>query len=207
MVADPVRANLNSEPSISGYSSVVPLKSQFKVIADALPKVRTVGMLYNSKTKKGQEFLKTVKANLPKGWRLEAVAIDKYKSVAEAINNLFERDIHIVWTAPDSTIYNRATVRSLLLTSIRRKVPVFGFSLSFVKAGSLLGTTIDPETQGKQTAQMIHRSLQAKNQKIEMHEEVKYEVALNLIVAEQLDITLPKTMITKSKYVIKNKND
>ena len=39
----------------------------------------------------------------------------------------------------DAAAYDAATVRSLLLASIRRKTPVFGYSPALVRAGALLG--------------------------------------------------------------------
>lgn len=213
MVANPAGAALDKDPPVLGISTDVPIKSQFKLISEALPRARCVGMLYRSKTEKGKFFLKRVKANLPKGWILEAVAIDKHNTVAEAIRELFKRDIDIVWTFPDSSIYNRATVRTLLLASIRKKVPVFGYSPAFVKAGSLLGIAINPETQGKQAATLTHQLLcrQGKapgesdvNSKKELRREaVKFEIALNLIVAEQLSIDLPESLEKRAKHIFR----
>ncbi len=212
MVADPAGAALDDkDPPVLGISTDVPIKSQFKLISEALPRAHRVGMLYYSKTEKGKSFLKRVKANLPKGWILEAVAIDQHKTVSEAIRALFKSDIDIVWTFPDPLIYNRATVRTLLLTSIRKKVPVFGYSLAFVKAGSLLGVAINPETQGKQAATLTHQLLRRKSKgqgEVDVNpkdrrQAEKFEIALNLIVAEQLSIDLPESLKKRAKHIFK----
>jgi len=211
MVADPAGSALDKDPPVLGISTDVPIKSQFKLISEALPRAHRVGMLYYSKTEKGKSFLKRVKANLPKGWILEAVAIDQHKTVSEAIRALFKSDIDIVWTFPDPLIYNRATVRTLLLTSIRKKVPVFGYSLAFVKAGSLLGIAINPETQGKQAATLTHQLLRRKSKgqgEVDVNpkdrrQAEKFEIALNLIVAEHLSIDLPESLKKRAKHIFK----
>jgi putative ABC transport system substrate-binding protein len=204
MVADPEKAGVNADPPLQGISTDVPIQPQFEFISRALPKARSVGMLYRSDTAEGRDFLNQVRAGMPLGWRLEAVALDKHETVALAISELFSRDIDIVWTSPDSSIYDRATIRALLLSAIREKVPVFGYSLPFVKAGSLLGIAINPETQGRQAAALTHHLLHPqKNSDVEKLKEVNYETALNLIVAEQLSIELPRDLIQRVDHVIK----
>ena len=211
MVAEPAKLGLEKDPPLQGISTDIPLKSQFKLISEALPKVRTVGMLYKSQTKEGKFFLKKVQAILPKGWQLKAIAIDekkKYKTVSKAIEALFESQIDVVWTYPDSSIYDRATVRSLLLTSIRKNVPVFGFSLGFVKAGALLGMAINPETQGKKAAELTLELLQHQDtSRTENDEKEKFEIALNIIVAEQIAVKFPKKLIKRSKHIFRPKTN
>ena len=211
MVAEPGKLGLEKDPPVEGISTDVPLESQFKLISEALPEVRTIGMLYNSQTKDGPLFLEQLKARLPKGWQVKAIAIDekkKYKTVSEAIEALFESQIDIVWTHPDSSIYNRATVRTLLLTAIRKKVPVFGFSLGMVNAGALLGTVINPETHGKRVAELTLDLLQHQDtSRAKNYESEKFEIALNMIVAEQLAVQFPEQLMKRSKHIIKPKTN
>lgn len=197
---------------VSGISIDVPLKLQFELIAEALPKARSIGMLYHTGSEQHQEkdqenpFVKKIMHNLPKGWRLEAVAIDKHKTVANAIKELFNRDVDVVWTFSDAKVFNKATIRSLLLTAIRKHIPVFGCSLGFVKAGSLFGISINPQTQGTQVAELTHHLLTSKDKTITEKMKIpKYEIALNSIVAEQLSIKFPPKLVTRAKHIIKPK--
>jgi putative ABC transport system substrate-binding protein len=204
MVSNPKGAGLEEGMPRNGISTDVPLTDQFKLIAEALPDVRSVGLLYHAKTKEGQTFLKQVKAGLPKGWKIQAVAVDEHKTMALAIDALFAKDSDIVWTSPDSSIFTRATVHSLLLKALREKVPVFGFSLALVKSGSLLGVAVDVETQGKQAAALTRHLLRAGDEtEIEELLKVKYEIAVNLIVAEQMSIKLPKQLVKRADHVFK----
>ncbi|MDY7009720.1 MAG: ABC transporter substrate binding protein [Planctomycetota bacterium] len=220
MVADPVGAGLKGDTPVRGISTDVPVKAQFELIAEALPHVRSVGMLYRSKTSKGKRMLKAAKDALPKGWRLEAVATDKYNSVAKAIDALFAREIDIVWTSPDAKIYNVAMVRSLLLAGLRRKKPVFGFSPAFVRAGAMLGIGIDPATQGVSAAGLTDRFL-GQDRKPDPkesgshgettskpgQEEVKFDIAVNLIVAKKVSVDIPEKIIERARYVFRPETD
>ena len=204
MVADPTGLGLTAGRASYGVDTLVPLKTQIELIEDALPKARVVGMLFRSDSAESMKLREAVKDALPAGWSLEAVAADKSSSMSKAVDILFERKIDVVWTAPDSSLYDQATVRSLLLASLRRKIPVFGYSLAFVKAGALLGVAIDPQTQGKQAASLLER-VRAGKLAAPVVETPEFEIAVNLIVAERISVNLPDKLILKTKQLIKAK--
>lgn len=56
---------------------------------------------------------------------------------------------------PDATIYNRSNIANILLTSYRAKVPLFGFSPSYVKAGALAAVYSQPAQIALQVAEII----------------------------------------------------
>lgn len=56
---------------------------------------------------------------------------------------------------PDAAIYNRSNIASILLTSYRAKVPLFGFSTSYVKAGALAAVYSQPGQIAQQVAEII----------------------------------------------------
>lgn len=58
---------------------------------------------------------------------------------------------------PDATIYNRANIATILLTSYRAKVPLFGFSPSYVKAGALAAVYSQPGQIAQQVAEIIQK--------------------------------------------------
>ncbi|MCP4592750.1 MAG: hypothetical protein GY842_18600 [bacterium] len=196
---------------IAGVSTKVPLKVQFGLIAEALPRATTIGVLYRSDKSKSVSLLADVKANLREGWKLHAVAVDKHKSVAKAIDALLAGDVDVVWTAPDSSVYNVATVRSLLLTAIRSRTPVFGFSRGFVRAGALLGVGIKPAHQGRQAAALVELLLKSAGatspsatsqpRSKQLYPDPEFQLAVNLIVARKLSLTLPKSLISRAVHV------
>lgn len=199
LVTDPQGLGLDKGRVTQGITLDVPLKSQFGLIGQALPQARTLGMLYKSKTERGERLLKAVRETLPEGWRLEAVDLDAQESVAKALEALFKRKVDVVWTAPDSAVFDATTVRALLLGALREKVPVFGFSKPFVRSGALLGVGIEPQAQGAQAAQLLVQVLGARiKPDVRLVEAPAFEVALNQVVAEQLSIKFSEELTRRA---------
>lgn len=199
LVTDPQGLGLDKGRVTQGITLDVPLKSQFGLIGQALPQARTLGMLYKSKTERGGRLLKAVREALPEGWQLEAVDLDAQESVAKALETLFKRKVDVVWTAPDSAVFDASTVRALLLGALREKVPVFGFSKPFVRSGALLGVGIEPQAQGEQAAQLLTQVLRARvKPDARLVEAPAFEVALNQVVAEQLSIKFSEELTRRA---------
>jgi len=60
---------------------------------------------------------------------------------------------------PDSTLYNSATIKPLILASLQNRLPLIGFSAAFVRSGATLGVYADFEDIGQQAAQAAQRIL------------------------------------------------
>jgi hypothetical protein len=68
--------------------------------------------------------------------KLHIVKTDTNGSLSRNIKDALEHS-DILLAIPDKSIYNRKTVKNILLTSYRYRKPVIGFSDSFVRAGAL----------------------------------------------------------------------
>jgi putative ABC transport system substrate-binding protein len=68
-----------------------------------------------------------------------------------------KRKADFVLLAPDSSLYNEATARPLILASLENQLPIVGFSASFVRAGAALGIYPDYADIGRQAAEAAHR--------------------------------------------------
>lgn len=207
MVTDPVANGLVTPPAAGGVATDIPLAAQLALIAEALPQARTIGMLYRGDQERGVKLVEQVRAALPSGWRLAAIASDRQPSIAAAIDALMKLRIDVVWTSPEGGIYNDAAIRSLLLTALRQRVPVFGFSPAFVRAGALLGVGINPATQGGQAADALCQLLDRMGKGSSgtgappIQLATTYEVAVNLVVAQLLAIDLPAVVVNKATHV------
>jgi putative tryptophan/tyrosine transport system substrate-binding protein len=58
---------------------------------------------------------------------------------------------------PDSALYNSTTLKPLILASLENRLPVVGFSASFVRAGAAAGVYPDFRDIGAQTAELAQR--------------------------------------------------
>ena len=200
MVADPEKIGFESKrKNVVGVSITKPVQEQFAIMRKAMPDLRSIGMLYRSSSMKSMQTLIEVNAHLPSDWTLEAVDVDKADSMADAIADLFRGDVGMIWTMADSAIYNRATVNSLLLASLRQQVPVFGFSGSFVKAGALLGLEADPVLQGEYAASLVVEGLHGKSKAVSISSGVT--LVVNMVVAARLGISLPEDIVDQATII------
>jgi putative tryptophan/tyrosine transport system substrate-binding protein len=188
-----------------GVTTEVPVPEQFKLIAEALPSARTIGTLYRSDTSAGRDAVQALKDNLPRDWQIEAVAVNDYASVADAIDALTDKKPDVIWTRTDLKIYDTASVRDLLLAAMRNKIPVWGYSPAFVRAGALIGVGVDPRAQAAQAADLVN---QLRHDKAAISTKTQppreYQIALNLIVADQLNIDIPDALIKRAAYVFRS---
>lgn len=203
MVADPAKIGLAEDRElVAGVSVTKPIWEQFAIIGDAIPDLHSIGLLYRSSSQPSMQMLVEVTEELPKGWKLEAVDVDAMSTMGLAIQELVARNVDLIWTKADSSIYNRATVKSLLLASLRNGVPVFGFSRSFVKAGALLGLTADPIMQGQYAASLILNCLGVDEQNNCLFTS-GVKLSVNKVVADRLGIVLPEALLIQASDIRK----
>lgn len=67
--------------------------------------------------------------------------------------------VDLVIAVPDGTLYNGATVKPLLMASLENRLPLVGFSASFVRAGAVAGVYPDFEEVGVQTGDVTRSVL------------------------------------------------
>lgn len=209
MVSDPDRGGLMNRERTGGISTQVPIREQLEIVARALPQTRSVGMLYDSESVASDDLVATVLRELPDGWKLKAIDIRDYQSTAEAFQALFMTKPDIVWTSPDPNVFDAAAIRSLLLSALRNGTPVFGFSTPFVRAGALLGIGIDPRAQAIDAAVLTDMFIRqgVPSERVARHRAPSYDIAVNLIVADELDIDLPRSVVARAKYQFKRSTE
>jgi ABC-type uncharacterized transport system substrate-binding protein len=65
----------------------------------------------------------------------------------------------ILLALPDPLIYNQKTIFNILLSSYHNRIPVIGFSASYVKAGAMLAVYSKPDDIGMQIAEVVKNYL------------------------------------------------
>lgn len=201
MVADAEGLQLTAERRAHGAAAAVSFPLQVKLIAETLPEARLIGAIYRGQSHASMQRMRRMREALPEGWRLEAIDIDASHSVAAAIDNLFARGVDVVWAAADAAVYDVATMRAVLLASVRYRTPVFGHSQAFAQAGALFCVEIDPAVQGRQAAEIAMCLLAGESldaPKLTEH----IEITLNLTVAQMLSIAFPEALLKRADRII-----
>ncbi|MGH7143979.1 MAG: ABC transporter substrate-binding protein [Planctomycetota bacterium] len=210
MVSDPERAGLLKGNPCAGISTTIAPAEQIKLILAALPNLHSIGLLYSRKDANSTATMNSFKAALPAGVTLDAIALEDCAGPAEAVQKLLDAKPDFIWTDPDPAVFNPGTIRNLLLGALQAKIPIFGFSAAFVRAGALLGVGVEPVRQGDQCGQLGVAYFAALKDKKEAEffqtrrlNEPNYEIAVNTIAANQLGQALPQDFLARADIVYK----
>jgi ABC-type uncharacterized transport system substrate-binding protein len=207
MVADPAGAGLDRGRPMHGVKGEISIHEQIAFLTATLPKARRIGILYRGDSRRGTAALEAFRAAAPSTWTIHALDAATAPSISAAVNSLMAGRPDVIWTMPDGALYEMATVRTLLNESIRAGVPVFGFSVAFVRAGATLGVGIEPEPHGRQAGELVLRIWQERRRRdapldTPIALEPRYQTAINLGVAEQLGVKIPEAARREADIVI-----
>ena len=95
---------------------------------------------------------------------------------------------------PRQSIYNRDSLKGVLLTSYRNRKPVISYSPAHVKSGALASIYSSPSDIGKHLALLVKQRLADPQKPLPNYEYARfYSIASNRRVARALNIELPDT--------------
>jgi len=98
----------------------------------------------------------------------------------------------VLLTLPAPEVYNRQSIKGILLATYRLKKPVISYSPAHVKSGALAAIYSSPEHIGRQLAQLVKRILFAKDYKPQpFYYPSEYDISINDRVARSLNLDLP----------------
>jgi putative ABC transport system substrate-binding protein len=106
---------------------------QMRLIASLYRRSIAVGTLLSNATAHVEPLLRTSAAT--QGLRLEAVRVRAGSGLTRSLNLLETATVLLI--QPDSDLYTQASLRELLESTYRRRLPVIGFSSALVAAGTL----------------------------------------------------------------------
>lgn len=202
MVSDPEGLGLRGRANTAGVSADVSPADQFALLKEAYPNAKSIGMLYRSSSEWSMSIFRLAQEQLPGGWSIQAIDMDQYSSDSEAVAALIAQRTDFAWMISDHKVYSPATVKALLIASIKNKLRVFAFSPQVVKAGALIGVGIDPVEQGQSAGQMVIAVLRGGiSAAKKLPSDATPHIAVNNVVADRIDVELPKKLVQKADYL------
>lgn len=114
------------------YAEAAPLH-QMQLVRAVFERRVVVGVLVSGATAYLERLLRQAAAATDLDLQVERV--EPFADVVRALNRLSAADVLLA--VPDSTLYTPATLRAVLESSYRRRLPVVGFSTATVAAGTL----------------------------------------------------------------------
>jgi putative ABC transport system substrate-binding protein len=162
MVLDPVTSGIVSSletpgKNASGIMLDIPFDLQFNSLKKALPKIKTIGMLYDAKTQASVKNLAAAAAEKA-GLSLDAKPVYTDNTIKVNLEKILSTD-DCLWAQLDARVYNAQTLVDIIKGTIAAKKPFFAFSAQLVKAGALLALERDYADVGRQTGEMVRRVL------------------------------------------------
>jgi putative ABC transport system substrate-binding protein len=141
---------------ITGASLDIDVKLQLERFKKLVPSVKRLGVLFTQRTQDQVELARSVAASLS----IEVVPyeVTSPKDVPLGLDSI-ARSCHGIWAVPDELIYTPQSVKHIILESFRNRIPVMGFSPSFVQSGALFALIVDQKFVGVQAGELAVKIL------------------------------------------------
>ncbi|MBY4897629.1 ABC transporter substrate-binding protein [Cupriavidus sp. AU9028] len=206
-VTDPVAAQLvkgmgASGTNVTGVSDQLPLEKQVALIKRVVPKVKTVGMVYNPGEANSVVVVKEMKSLLAKeGLSLREAAAPRTVDIASAAKSLVGK-VDVIYTSTDNNVVS--AYEALVKVANESKVPLVAADTDSVKRGAIAALGINYLDLGHQTGKIVARILKGeKPGTIASQTSDKLELFVNPGAAEKQGATLSQDLIKEAKQVVR----
>jgi putative ABC transport system substrate-binding protein len=177
----------------------VPLSALLESVKRVFPAKSRLGMIRNASLPDGgPDSLKS--AAEAAGFSVKIVNCPGPAQLLQVFQSLKEQ-VDLVLCFPDATLYNSATVKPLVMASLRYRLPLVGFSESFVRAGAALGVYPDFREVGTRAAELIQKVLSGQTVARIEHPR-KFKIAVNQNITRLLGISYSQTPGSGEDFVV-----
>lgn len=159
---------------------------QLDLVRAVLPNARAVGLILGAGSEKEADTFRMLATN--RGLALMAESVARESELYPVLQNILKSSDALL-ALPDRQIINATTAQNLLLTSFRFRVPVFGYSASYVRAGALAAIYSTPAQIGVETAQVVREFLRSGLLPQPRHPRT-FSLTVNRQLAQDLDLNI-----------------
>ena len=125
------------------------------------------------------------------GFALRQYRVDSQNKLLPVLRRLLRQN-DVLLMLPRQAIYNRDSLKGVLLTSYRNRKPAISYSPAHVKSGALASIYSSPIDIGRHLAQLVNRKLENPAQALPEYQYARfYSIATNRQIARALGIDLP----------------
>uniref|UniRef100_A0A0Q9YX00 ABC transporter substrate binding protein n=1 Tax=Candidatus Berkiella aquae TaxID=295108 RepID=A0A0Q9YX00_9GAMM len=156
---------------------------------------KQVGVILGTESLYHQESLQKSAPKFP--FHLNTVVVDKFENPATVLDILLN-DAKVILAIPDSRIYNPKTARGMLLTAFHKRVPLVGYSKTFVNNGAIAAVYSNTKQLADQTADEIIKIVNSKDKKLSLPRYPdEFTISVNHQVARSLGIPVDNEVVIK----------
>lgn len=182
-----LQENINKEYRYL-YSAIYidqPIYRQAQLIHKLSDSFKTVGVIYGknsySRKKNISKILKNHKLHPH-----NITVLDRTELISET--RYISENSDVLLAIPDNTIFNRRSIKGILLTTYRNQIPVIGYSKAYVKAGALAAVFSTAENISKQAIEILQKNKTFNYISATRTHPEYFDVAINNNVARSLNI-------------------
>ncbi|HDH10940.1 MAG TPA: ABC transporter substrate-binding protein, partial [Nitrospirae bacterium] len=199
MVLNP-RTMPSKDNNITGVSMNIAPEKQLKLLKQALPGIKRIGLLYDPAWT--GNFVKKAKLAAPAtGIKIIAREIRNSKDYPSLLESM-EGEVNAFWMLPDLTAVTPETVEFLFLCSMKSGVPVITFSDKYLSMGALMSFDIDAYDIGKQAGEMVKEILSGTGiNNIARTDARKINLTINRRIAKKQGIKISDEILDKAGVV------
>jgi len=138
---------------VTGASLDIPIDIQFAKFRQIIPDMKRVGVLYTTNTASLIPAARVVAANM--GLELTAVEVNGPRDLPRALDSLVA-EVDGLWSLADPILFSPQSTKYILLNSLRRGLPLMGFSRNVVESGALFALDFDYKAIGRQAGSLVN---------------------------------------------------
>jgi putative ABC transport system substrate-binding protein len=208
-VTDPLRAKLITSfkhpgGNVTGISDLVPTEQQLEVVREIVPKLQTLGLLYDPSLDNSRSTVDSVKEFAKaKGFRtIESNAMGLNNVPAAAQNLVGKADA--IFVPNDTTVY--AAFEAVVKVAQDTKTPLFTAERRSVERGAIATVGFDFGEMGKLTAGYVDKIL--KGQKPGDIDAMYMKDAPNSLAlyinkqsAEKMGVIIPQSILSRAAHI------
>lgn len=205
-VTDPVGAGLVKSldkpgGNITGTSDMSPIDRQLELILEFLPKLKTLGVIYNSGEANSITLVRVLKEEANKrGIQVEEATVSNSAGVFQAAKSLIGRS-EAVYIPTDNTVVS--AFEAITQIGYQAKLPVFAADVDSVSRGAIAALAVDYYQMGRQTGEMVSRVFKgAKPAEMPIETLREFQVHLNPGSAEKMGLKIPEKIMKKADKII-----
>lgn len=152
MVLNPEKI-LPSDRPLCGISLNLPIQTQVRTIAAALPLARRIGLLFDPHY--NEPFFSQSKQALEETGRdITPMKVSSSKEIPEVLDR-FLKEVDILWMIPDPTVISESIIQYVIKQALMDGKPVIGYNTFFYESGAALNFIFNYADLGEQTGELV----------------------------------------------------
>lgn len=165
-----------------------PPQRQLELIRMLLPAARKIALVVGPTNQRDVDALRALAA--AKGVTMVTEKAARDTELYPALQSILSAS-DVLLALPDPYVINVSTAQNLLLTALRTRVPVIGYSAAYVRAGALAAAYSTPRHIGLEAAQVARQVLRGNAMPGPRYPR-DFSIAINRALAESLGLNLPE---------------